>query len=81
MKFNILLAASCIAIGASIAWLAKADPKADTANPAKPAVEEKKTPSKSKITASENEKREASKRSIVTPEEVTPPIDAVPFDF
>ena len=81
MKFNILLAASCIAIGASIAWLAKADPKADAANPAKPAVEEKKTPSKSQITASENEKREASKRSIVTPEEVTPPIDAVHFDF
>lgn len=77
MKFNILLAASCIAIGASIAWLAKADPKADTA---KPEVAEKKAPPKSPITASESEKRETSERTPVTPQEVTPPIDITPLE-
>ena len=81
MKFNILLAASCIAIGASIAWLAKADPKADTANTAKFEVEENKAPLESPITASENETREASERTIVTPKEATPPINVIPFDF
>ena len=81
MKFNILLAATCIAIGASIAWLAKADPKADTANTANSEVEEKNTPSESQIIASENEKRQASERTIVTPQEGTPPIDVTPFDF
>ena len=81
MKFNILLAASCIAIGATIAWLSKADPKADTASTAKSKVEENKAPSASPITASENETREASERSIVTPKEATPPIDVIPFDF
>ncbi len=81
MKFNILLAASCIAIGATIAWLSKADPKADTASTAKSKVEENKAPSASPITASENETREASERSIVTPKEAIPPIDVIPFDF
>ena len=72
MKFNILLAITCIAIGASIAWLAKPDPQVDTA---KAEAEDKKTSSDTKTTSSESQKREASDRTIV--ENTEPPAIAV----
>lgn len=76
MKFNILLAATCIAIGASIAWLAKPDPKADTAEAE---VVENKPRSNGKIGSSESQKRATSERTIVEPEEV-PPVAIIPAD-
>ena len=76
MKFNILLAATCIAIGASIAWLAKPDPKADTAEAE---VVENKPRSNSKTGSSESQKRATSERTIVEPEEV-PPVAIIPTD-
>jgi hypothetical protein len=76
MKFNILLAATCIAIGASIAWLAKPDPKAETAESE---VVEKKPLSNGKIGSSESQKRATSERTIVEPEKVGPVV-IIPAD-
>ena len=56
MKFNILLAITCVAIGASVAWLTKPDPQVDTA---KTEAENKKTYPDTKTTSSESQKREA----------------------
>jgi hypothetical protein len=76
MKSNILIAVTCIAIGASVAWLAKPDPTTDAA---KAEVEEKKTAPKGRITSSDSKQRETSERKIVKPQE-TPSITVIPSE-
>ena len=76
MKFNILLAIVCLAIGASVAWLAKSVPQKDTANIE---VENKKSPPNTKTTSSESQKRETSERTIVETED-PPAITVIPSD-
>lgn len=60
MKFNLILAAICLALGATVAWVAKPDPTAQAEK-----QDEGKTASKKTSPSSSPEKREVSERTIV----------------